>query len=50
LYQYPDSFDQVTLALIPSKKLDLEFLEQSESTVLAAVEELPAWFNFKAFK
>lgn len=40
MYQYPDSYDQITLALIPAKNLDLEFLEQSENTVLAAVEKL----------
>jgi SAM-dependent methyltransferase len=40
LYQYPDLFDQITVALLQSKKLDLEFLEQSENTVLASVEKL----------
>ncbi len=39
-YYYPDIFDHITLTIIQSKNLDVEFLEKAENTILSSAEAL----------
>ena len=46
-YYYPDISDLITLTIIQSKNLDVEYLEKTENTILSSAEQL---FKEKAFK
>ena len=46
-YYYPDISDHITLTIIQSKNLDVQFLEETENTILSSAEEM---FRNETFK